>query len=92
MEVDQSSVRRSLDAGAGSAATPTSDTEATAELNAVTIRRLWAVGVLSATGGPAPSCFASPQEAQSTPQRGADAGVDTALTTLRALGYGSESR
>ena len=87
MEVDQSSVRRSLDAGAGSAATPTSDTEATAELNAVTIRRLWAVGVLSATGGPAPSCFASPQEAQSTPQRGADAGVDTALTTLRALGY-----
>ena len=87
MEVDQSSVRRSLDAGAGSAATPTSDTEATAELNAVTIRRLGAVGVLSATGGPAPSCFASPQEAQSTPQRGADAGVDTALTTLRALGY-----
>ena len=87
MEVDQSSVRRSLDAGAGSAATPTSDTEATAELNAVTIRRLGAVGVLSATGGPAPSCVASPQEAQSTPQRGADAGVDTALTTLRALGY-----
>ncbi|OFT42537.1 hypothetical protein HMPREF3165_01630 [Actinomyces sp. HMSC08A09] len=87
MEVDQSSVRRSLDAGAGSAATPTSDTEATAELNAVTIRRLGAVYIPSATGGPAPSCFASPQEAQPTPQRGADAGVDTALTTLRALGY-----
>jgi len=53
----------------------------------VTIRRLGAVYIPSATGGPAPSCFASPQEAQPTPQRGADAGVDTALTTLRALGY-----
>ena len=87
MEVDQSSVRRSLDAGAGSAATPTSDTEATAELNAVTIRRLGAVYIPSATGGPAPSSSASPQEAQLRPQRGSDAGVDAALTTLRALGY-----
>ena len=57
------------------------------ELNAVTIRRLGAVYIPPTTGGPAPSCFASPQEAQPTPQRGADAGVDTALTTLRALGY-----
>ena len=53
----------------------------------MTIRRLGAVYIPSATGGTAPSCFASPQEAQPTPQRGADAGVDTALTTLRALGY-----
>ena len=53
----------------------------------MTIRRLGAVYIPSATGGPAPSCFTSPQEAQPTPQQGADAGVDTALTTLRALGY-----
>ena len=66
---------------------PVSGAEATAELNVVTIRRLGAVYIPSATGGPAPSCFASPQEAQSTPQRGTDAGVETALTTLRALGY-----
>lgn len=53
----------------------------------MTIRRLGAVYIPSATGGPAPSCFASPQEAQPTPQWGADVGVDMALTTLRALGY-----
>ena len=87
MEVDQSSVRRSLDAGAGSAAAPIPVTEAIAELNAVTIRRLGAVYVPSATGGPAPSCSASPQEARPAPQRGTDAGVDAALTALRALGY-----
>ena len=86
MEVDQSSVRRSLDAGAGSAAAPIPVTEAIAELNAVTIRRLGAVYVPSATGGPAPSCSASPQEARPAPQRGTDAGVDAALTALRALG------
>ena len=87
MEVDQSSVRRSLDAGAGSAAAPIPVTEAIAELNVVTIRRLGAVYVPSATGGPAPSCSASPQEARPAPQRGTDAGVDAALTALRALGY-----
>ena len=87
VEVDQSPARRSLAAGAGTAAVPAPGTEATAELNAVTIRRLGAVYIPSATGGPAPSCFASPQEAQPTPQRGSDAGVDTALSTLRALGY-----
>ena len=87
MEVDQSSVKRSLDAGAGTAAAPSPGAEAIAELNAVTIRRLGAVYVPSATGGPAPSCSASPQEARPTPQRGTDAGVATALTTLRALGY-----
>ena len=87
MEVDQSPASRPLAAGADTAAAPDPGTEAAAELNAVTIRRLGAVYIPSATGGPAPSCFASPQEAQPTPQRGADAGVDTALTTLRALGY-----
>ncbi|MEZ7759876.1 hypothetical protein [Actinomyces oris] len=87
MGVNQSSATTMADTGTGEPATPTPHTEATAELNAVTIRRLGAVYVPSATGGPAPSCSASPQEAQSTPQRGADAGVDTALTTLRALGY-----
>ena len=53
----------------------------------MTIRRLGAVYVPPATGGPAPSRSASPQDAEPAPQRGADAGVDTALTTLRALGY-----
>ena len=87
MGVNQSSATTATDTGAGRAVAPVSGAEATAELNAVTIRRLGAVYIPSATGGPAPSCFASPQEAQPTPQRGADAGVDTALTTLRALGY-----
>ena len=53
----------------------------------MTLRRLGAVYVPSSTGGPAPSRSASPQEARPTPQRGTDAGVDAALTTLRALGY-----
>ena len=87
MGVNQSSATTATDTGAGTAVAPVSGAEATAELNAVTIRRLGDVYIPSATGGPAPSCFASPQEAQPTPQRGADAGVDTALTTLRALGY-----
>ena len=87
MGVNQSSATTTADTGTGEPATPTPHTEATAELNAVTIRRLGAVYVPSATGGPAPSCSASPLESESAPQRGADAGVDTALTTLRALGY-----
>lgn len=87
MGVNQSPARRLIAAGPDAAANHAPGAEATAELNAVTIRRLGAVYIPSATGGPAPSCFASPQEAQPTPQRGADAGVDTALTTLRALGY-----
>ena len=87
MAVNQSSTTTATDTGAGTAVAPVSGAGATAELNAVTIRRLGAVYIPSATGGPAPSCFASLQEAQPTPQRGADAGVDTALTTLRALGY-----
>ena len=87
MAVNQSSTTTATDTGAGTAVAPVSGAGATAELNAVTIRRLGAVYIPPTTGGPAPSCFASPQEAQPTPQRGADAGVDTALTTLRALGY-----
>lgn len=87
MGVNQSSATTAVDTEAGAAVGGVPGTYATAELNAVTIRRLGAVYIPSATGGPAPSCFASPQEAQPTPQRGTDAGVDTALTTLRALGY-----
>ena len=87
MKVDQSSAGRWLAVGPGAAADRTPETEATAELNAVTIRRLGAVYVLPSAGGPVPSRSASPQEAEPTPQRGTDAGVDTALTTLRALGY-----
>ena len=87
MEVDQSSATTATDTGAGAATASAPGAEATAELNAVTIRRLGAVYVPPATGGPAPSRSASPQDAEPAPQRGADAGVDTALTTLRALGY-----
>ena len=87
MEVDQSSAGRWLAVGPGAAADRTPDTEATAELNAATIRRLGAVYVPPTTGGPVPSRSASPQEAEPAPKRGSDAGVDTALTTLRALGY-----
>lgn len=87
MEVDQSSAGRWLAVGPGAAADRTPETEATAELNAVTIRRLGAVYVPPTTGGPVPSRSASPQEAEPAPQRGSDAGVDTALTALRALGY-----
>ena len=68
-------------------ATPIPDTEGTAELNAVTIRRLGAVYLPPTSDGPAPSRSASTQGAEPAPQRGSDAGVDTALTTLRALGY-----
>lgn len=87
MGVNQSPTTTATDTGAGTAVAPVSGAEATAELNAVTIRRLGAVYVPPATGGPAPSRSASPQDAEPAPQRGADAGVDTALTTLRALGY-----
>ena len=87
MGVNQSSARRLLAAGPDAAANHAPGAEATAELNAVTIRRLGAVYVPPTSGKPAPSCLASPQEAQLRRQRGTDAGVDTALTTLRALGY-----
>ena len=87
MGVNQSSATTATDTGAGTAVAPVSGAEATAELNAVTIRRLGAVYVLPSAGGPAPSRSASPQEAEPAPQRGTDAGVDAALTALRALGY-----
>ena len=87
MEVDQSPASRPLAAGADTAAAPDPGTEAAAELNAVTIRRLGAVYVPPVADGPAPSRSASPQEETPAPQRGTDAGIDTALTTLRALGY-----
>ena len=87
MAVNQSSATTATDTGAGTAVAPVSGAEATAELNAVTIRRLGAVYVPPTTGGPVPSRSASPQEAEPAPQRGSDAGVDTALTALRALGY-----
>ena len=87
MGVNQSSATTAVDTEAGAAVGGVPGTYATAELNAVTIRRLGAVYVPSATGGPAPSRSASPQEAQPTPQRSSDAGVDAALTTLRSLGY-----
>ena len=87
VEVDQSPARRSLAAGAGTPAAPSPGAETAAELNAVTIRRLGAVHLPPAADGPAPSRSASTQGAEPAPQRGSDAGVDTALTTLRALGY-----
>ena len=89
MGVNQSSATTATDTGAGTATASAPGAEAIAELNVVTIRRLGAVYVYvpPAAGGPASSSSASPQEAQPTPQRGTDAGVDTALTTLRALGY-----
>ena len=87
MGVKQSSATTAVDTEAGAAVGGVPGTYATAELNVVTIRRLGAVYVPPTTGGPVPSRSASPQEAEPTPQRGTDAGVDTALTTLRALGY-----
>jgi len=76
-----------LAAGPDAAANHAPGAEATEELNAVTIRRLGAVYVPPTSGKPAPSCLASPQEAQLRRQRGTEAGIDAALTTLRALGY-----
>ena len=87
MEVDQSPVRGSLDAGAGKAAAPDPGTEAAAELNAVTIRRLGTVYVPLVAGGPVASSSTASRDEAPAPQRGSDAGIDTALTTLRALGY-----
>ena len=87
MEVDQSSAGRWLAVGPGAAADRTPETEATAELNAVTIRRLGAVYVAPPADGPASSCSALRRGTEPAPQRGSDAGVATALTALRALGY-----
>ncbi|MFW0161615.1 hypothetical protein [Actinomyces sp. SKVG-SVH-4(1)] len=87
MEVDQSPARKPLSTADGTAADPAPGAEATVELNAVTIRRLGAVYVPPASGGPATSCSASPQGEVPAPPSSADPGIETALTTLRALGY-----
>ena len=87
MGVNQSPATTAADTRAGTAAVPAPGTEATAELNAVTIRRLGAVHLPSAVGRPTPSPSASPQEEAPAPERDTDAGVETALATLRALGY-----
>lgn len=87
MGVNQSPAPTAADTGAGTAAVPAPGTEATAELNTVTIRRLGAVHLPPATGEPVTSYPTVPQGGAPAPQRGSDAGVDTALSTLRALGY-----
>ena len=53
----------------------------------MTIRRLGAVHLPPTADGPAPSRSASTQGAEPAPRWGSDAGVDAALSTLRALGY-----
>ena len=87
MGVNQSPATTAADTGAGTAAVPAPGTEATAELNTVTIRRLGAVHLPPAAGEPVTSYPTVPQGGAPAPQRGSDAGVDTALSTLRALGY-----
>ena len=87
MGVNQSSATTAADTGAGTATASAPGAEAIAELNVVTIRRLGAVYVPPAAGGPASSRSALRRGTESAPQRGSDAGVATALTTLRALGY-----
>ena len=62
MGVNQSPATTAADTGAGTAAVPAPGTEATAELNAVTIRRLGAVHLPSAVGRPTPSPYARNEE------------------------------
>ncbi|WP_309323216.1 TerD family protein [Actinomyces stomatis] len=87
MGVNQSSATTAVDTEAGAAVGGVLGTDATAELNAVTIRRLGAVYFPPGPDLPTPSHSASSQGEAPAPQRGSNAGVDTALTTLRALGY-----
>ena len=87
MGVNQSSATTAVDTEAGAAVGGVLGTDATAELNAVTIRRFGAVYFPPGPDSPTPSRSASPQGEAHAPQRGSNAGVDTALTTLRALGY-----
>ena len=87
MGVNQSSATTAVDTEAGAAVGGVLGTDATAELNAVTIRWLGAVYFPPGPDLPTPSRSASPQGEAPAPQRGSNAGVDTALTTLRALGY-----
>ena len=87
MGVNQSSATTAVDTEAGAAVGGVLGTDATAELNAVTIRRLGAVYFPPGPDLPTPSSSAPPRDEAPAPQRGSNAGVDTALTTLRALGY-----
>ena len=85
--VDQSPGTTAVDTGHGTAAGVVPNTEVIAEINAVTIRRLGAVYLPPTAGGPAPSHSAPPQGEPTAPPPSADPGIETALTTLRALGY-----
>lgn len=87
MGVDQAPARRSLSTRDGTAAGVVPNTEVIAEINAVTIRRLGAVHLPPATGRPTPSHSAPPQGKPTAPPPSADPGIETVLTTLRALGY-----
>ena len=87
MGVDQSPGTTAVDTGDGTAVGVVPNTEVIAEINAVTIRRLGAVYLPPTAGGPAPSHSAPPQGEPTAPPPSADPGIETALTTLRALGY-----
>ena len=87
MEVDQSPATTAVGTQAGAAAKVAPATEAATAINAVTIRRLGAVHLPPATGRPTPSHSAPSRAETPTPERGTDAGIETALTTMRALGY-----
>ena len=87
MEVDQSPATTAVGTQAGAVAKAAPATEAAAAINAVTIRRLGAVHLPPATGRPTLSHSVPPRAKTPTPERGTDAGIETALTTMRALGY-----
>ena len=92
MGVGQSPGTTAVDTGDGTAAGVVPNTEVIAEINiaeinAVTIRRLGAVYLPPTAGGPAPSHSAPPQGEPTAPPPSANPGIETALTTLRALGY-----
>ncbi|WP_455189408.1 hypothetical protein [Actinomyces naeslundii] len=87
MEVDQSPATTAVGTQAGAVAKDAPATEAAAAINAVTIRRLGTVHLPPATGRPTLSHSAPSRAKTPTPERGTDAGIETALTTMRALGY-----
>ena len=87
MAVDQSPATTAVGTQAGAVAKAAPATEAAAAINAVTIRRLGAVHLPPATGRPTLSHSVPPRAKTPTPERGTDAGIETALTTMRALGY-----
>ena len=87
VEVDQSPATTAVGTQAGAVAKAAPATEAAAAINAVTIRRLGAVHLPPATGRPTLPHSVPPRAKTPTPERGTDAGIETALTTMRALGY-----